>query len=247
MRDVVSVCEIPVIVLLLAGIVIIVVCIGSLVGEFLTEHRHFKVFLPKIVDELERSESDPSVDPVAVIKGSGLLLRQKRYLIELLNHPDLTDEMRESLAVGIENEERRRYDIKVKVTEVISRIAPLVGLLGTLIPLGPGIMALGEGNTEILSASLLTAFDTISLGLIIAAFAIVITAIRKRWYKDYMVTFDALMECVLDIEKDRNRRGGARGTERCATFGGTTAINERLAQEIGVPMEVPATGKEDER
>ena len=202
MRDVVSICEIPVIVLLLIGVIAIIVCLGSLIGEFFTEHRHFKVFLPKLVDSLEECTENPAMNPVTVIKKSGLLLRQKRYLIELLSHPDLSNEMRESLAVGIENEERRRYDVRVKVTEIISRIAPLIGLLGTLIPLGPGIMALGEGKTEQLSASLLTAFDTTSLGLIIAAFAIVITAIRKRWYKDYMVTFDALIECVLDVEKD---------------------------------------------
>lgn len=212
MRDIVALCEVPVVVLLLAGVVITVVLIGSLIGEYCTEHRHFKVFLPKLVDQLEATERNPVLNPVDVIKKSGLLLRQKRYLIELLSHPDLSNEMRESLAVGIENEERRRYDIRVKFTETLSRVAPLLGLLGTLIPLGPGIMALGEGNTEILSASLLTAFDTTSLGLIIAAFAMVITAIRKRWYKDYMVTFDALMECVLDIEKDGSGLG-MRGRE----------------------------------
>lgn len=36
----------------------------------------------------------------------------------------------------------------------------MLGLLGTLIPLGPGIIALGQGDTQTLSTSLLTAFDT---------------------------------------------------------------------------------------
>ena len=198
MRGIVSVCEVPVVVVLIIGVIAVLIALGSLIVEFFTEHRHFKIFLPKTVDELE----DPASDPKKVIKDSHLLLRQKRYLIELLSHPNLTDAMRESLAVGIEYQERRRYERNVKFTDILARVAPMVGLLGTLIPLGPGIMALGEGNTEMLSRSLLTAFDTTALGLIIAVLAMVISAVRKRWYKDYMVNFDALMECILEIERE---------------------------------------------
>ena len=200
LRSIVGVCETPVIILLLIALVAAVILLGSLLGEYFTEHRHFKVFLPKLVDQLEEFP-DETAD---ILKKSGLLLRQKRYLIELTRHPELTDAMRESLAVGLEYKERRRYDNAVKVTDVMSRIAPMLGLLGTLIPLGPGIMALGSGDAETLSASLLTAFDTTSLGLIIAGFCWIISAVRKSWYKDYMVSFDAIMECVLEVEKQND-------------------------------------------
>jgi biopolymer transport protein ExbB/TolQ len=164
------------------------------IAEYFTEHRQFKVFLPKLVDDLENAGTDSE----QVVRESGLLLRQKQYLIELMHHENITDEARESLAVGIEHEERRRYENRVKFTDLLSRIAPMLGLLGTLIPLGPGIMALGEANTQVLSESLLTAFDTTSLGLMIAAVALVVSHIRKRWYKDYLVSFDAVMECVVE-------------------------------------------------
>jgi biopolymer transport protein ExbB/TolQ len=68
-------------------------------------------------------------------------------------------------------------------------------------------MALGAGDTQTLSQSLLTAFDTTSLGLIVAAFAMIVSAVRSRWYKDYMVSFDAAMECVLEIEKQKFAQG----------------------------------------
>ena len=210
MRDVVAICEVPVIVLLLVGVVLVLFCVGWVIVEYFTERRHFKVFLPKLVDAIEA----PGSNPAEVVKKSKLLLRQKRFLIELTSHPQLDSTARESLAVGIEYDERKRYDGYVKITEVISRVAPLLGLLGTLIPLGPGIMALGTGDTEILSASLLTAFDTTSVGLLTAAVAIVITTVRKRWYKDYMVKFDAAMECILDVEKNRDGRRGEEPTWR---------------------------------
>ena len=153
MRSVVSVCQVPVIVLLLTAALLMVIVLGTLLGEYFSERRHFNVALPKLVDDLRASGNMTSEDTRAVILSSGLLARQKRLLCELTCHPDVTPEMRESLAVGLEFKEQRRYDGTVKITDVAARVAPLLGLLGTLIPLGPGIMALGSGDTETLSAS----------------------------------------------------------------------------------------------
>ncbi|MDR3316439.1 MAG: MotA/TolQ/ExbB proton channel family protein [Coriobacteriales bacterium] len=202
MRTIIGACQTPVVVLLLVAAVFVLGCIGSLVVEYFTEHRRFKVFLPRLVDELEAAGRNSR----EAIEGSGLLLRQKQYLIELTLHPELDDIMRESLAEGLEYGEQRRYDIITKITDLASRIAPMLGLLGTLIPLGPGILALSTGDTATLSASLLVAFDTTALGLIIAGFALIISAIRKRWYKDYMISFAAAMECVLLMQSNPGGR-----------------------------------------
>jgi biopolymer transport protein ExbB/TolQ len=78
------------------------------------------------------------------------------------------------------------------------KLGPMFGLLGTLIPLGPGIIALGRGDTYTLSSSLLTAFDTTIAGLIAAAVATVISTIRKRWYSRYVGLMEAVMECLLE-------------------------------------------------
>jgi biopolymer transport protein ExbB/TolQ len=207
LRTVVGACQTPIIVLLLASAVFIVGCLGSLLVEYLTEHRRFKVFLPKLVDDLKANAQDP----YEVITQSGLLMRQKRYLTELTRHSAIGDNMRESLAVGLVYQEQRRYDGVVKITDLAARIAPMLGLLGTLIPLGPGILALGNGDTETLAGSLLIAFDTTSLGLMIAGVALIISAIRKRWYKDYMVTFNAATECVLEVEAGSTGADGVGG------------------------------------
>lgn len=213
MRDVVSVCLVPVIVLLMIGIIITALCVGWIIVEIFTERRHFNVYLPKLIDELDESRAKGIDDTRAAIVKSGLLLRQKRVLIELTSHPNLPAEMRESMAVDLEFREQRHYDGIVKVTDLMSKVAPMLGLLGTLIPLGPGIMALSTGDTASLSESLLTAFDTTSLGLICACVCMVISAVRKRWYKTYMVAFDAVMECVLEVEKTRSVVSGANNTK----------------------------------
>jgi biopolymer transport protein ExbB/TolQ len=196
MRTIVGACQLPVIVLLLVGAAAALVCVASVVTEYFTEHRRFKVFLPRLMDELK--EAGPGgVDKV--IKASGLLMRQKRYLVELTLHPQFSSTLLESMAAGLERQEKRRYDAIVKVSDMAARITPMLGLLGTLIPLGPGIIALSTGDTSTLSASLTTAFDTTSMGLMEAAVFMLVSAVRGRWYKEYLLSFDAILESVVEI------------------------------------------------
>jgi biopolymer transport protein ExbB/TolQ len=196
MRTIVGACQLPVIVLLLVGAACALVCLASVVTEYFTEHRRFKVFLPRLLDELKDAGPDGVAD---VVKASGLLMRQKRYLVELTLHPRFSPALLETMAAGLEQTERRRYDIIVRITDMAARITPMLGLLGTLIPLGPGIIALSTGDTATLSASLTTAFDTTSMGLMEAAVFMLISAVRGRWYKDYLLNFDAVMEAIVEI------------------------------------------------
>ncbi len=197
LRTISGALETPVIVILLVFIVAVIVLLGSLVAEFFTERRRLKVRMPILVEAL-RGEDVPIAH---TIEGSGLLKRQKKALTELTSHPELTNVMREALAVRLLEEEKSRFDNIVRISEVIARLGPMLGLLGTLIPLGPGIVALGQGDTYTLSTSLLTAFDTSGGGLVCAAVAWVISTIRKGWYNNYMSILDTVMECVLEVMK----------------------------------------------
>jgi len=51
------------------------------------------------------------------------------------------------------------------------QLGPILGLLGTLIPLGPGLAALGSGDIVTLAEALTVAFDTTVTGLVIGALA----------------------------------------------------------------------------
>jgi biopolymer transport protein ExbB/TolQ len=203
MRTIVGACQLPVIVFLLVGAVVALACTASVVTEYFTEHRRFKVFLPRLMDELKEAGADGVGE---VVKASGLLMRQKRYLVELTLHPRFSSALLESMAAGLERQERRRYENIVKISDMAARITPMLGLLGTLIPLGPGIIALSTGDTSTLSASLTTAFDTTSMGLMEAAVFMLISAVRGRWYKEYLLSFDAILESVVEILGDR--KGG---------------------------------------
>jgi len=198
LRTMASSLQTPVIALLIALVIVIIVILGMLIAEVFTERLHFKVSLPRLVDDLRHR-----ADTADVIERSELLRRQKDALLELLSHPDIDEASRESLAVNLVAQEQAHFDIRVKVTDTIAKVAPMLGLMGTLIPLGPGLIAIGEGNTEVLSQSLLIAFDTTILGLIVAAVALVVSAIRKTWYAKYMAAFETAAECTLQIANEQ--------------------------------------------
>lgn len=196
LRAVASALQQPVVFILIILIVVTIFLAGTLIAEVFTERIRLKVKMPKLVDDLKNEE----ISTKECIESSGLLKRQKAALIELTNHKEITNSMREALAIRLLYQEQSRYDNIVKISDIIAKLGPMFGLLGTLIPLGPGIIALGQGDTYTLSNSLLIAFDTTIAGVAAAAVASVISTIRKGWYANYMSILESLMECILEVE-----------------------------------------------
>lgn len=198
LRAVASALQTPVIVILLVLIAVTIVMAGTLIAELFTERLHMKAKLPALLNAMQKKEK-----PLAeIVSGSGLLKRQQRALLTVCAQQELTPLKRESLAAELLEDERAHYDLRTKITDLVMKLGPMFGLLGTLIPLGPGIIALGRGDTYTLSTSLLTAFDTTIAGLIAAAVATVLSAIRKRWYARYMGQLSSVMECLLEAMED---------------------------------------------
>ena len=197
LRFIASRLQIPVIILLLVLIATTLALTGWIIAELFTEHRHLKVELPKLLDKIR--DGKDSIEEC--ISSSGLLKHQKEALLELTRHPSYDGVMLDALAIRMIEEEQARYDRNIKISELVSRLGPMCGLLGTLIPLGPGIIAMGQGDTYTLSVSLLTAFDTTICGLACAAITTVISTVRRTWYKNYMSIFETVTEFVVEAVK----------------------------------------------
>ncbi len=75
----------------------------------------------------------------------------------------------------------------------LSRFGPSLGLMGTLIPLGPALVGLAAGDLQMMSNNLVIAFATTVVGLLIGTLATFILGIKKRWHQAdaLLVTFAA--------------------------------------------------------
>ena len=203
LRAVSSALQIPTIIILILLILLTVVMLGSFVAEIFSERRSLKMNIPKLVDDLQGKSSEQMKE---VIKASGLLKRQKAAVEELISRPDYADDTREALARQLIADEESRYAKITKITDLTARVAPMFGLMGTLIPLGPGLIALGEGDAATLAESLLIAFDTTVAGLISGAVSYVVSGIRKGWYEEYMIGLETIMETVLDVQTNERKK-----------------------------------------
>ena len=200
LRTIAAAMRIPVMIILILFIAFSAFCIGWIIAEYFRERRHMDYSLPALLDKLKSG----SESLTQTIESSGLLIRQKSALLELTKHPDFSEDMLNSLADNIIEKEQSHYDRVLSITNLISKLAPMAGLLGTLIPLGPGIIALGNGDTMTLSESMLTAFDTTIAGLISAGVCLIHT-IRKRWYEGYMSDIETLVDSVVNIQLENRQ------------------------------------------
>jgi len=96
--------------------------------------------------------------------------------------------------------ERILSEIEIEASERCSRmnlwirIGPMLGLMGTLIPMGPALVGLSAANIEVMAGNLIVAFSTTVIGLLIGALCALMSVTRRHWYvrdlsnMEYMVS-----------------------------------------------------------
>ena len=150
-------------------------------------------------DLLDRFQNKNAGEIMIEIENSRLFRRQKAALSELARHSHLPAASLQALARRLLASEELHCSKITATTDLVARLGPMIGLMATLIPLGPGLIALGQGDTKTLADSLLTAFDATVTGLAAAGVAFAISRLRKRWYEDYLSALEALLESLLEV------------------------------------------------
>jgi biopolymer transport protein ExbB/TolQ len=186
--------EIPAIIILILAVVVVLFQLGGVIVEFFVERLKKKPNVSLILVELSGQNR---THMKAVIESSPFQERQKSVFLKLLKSNVTAPDELKLLATQLLTDEEIRLNKRVVVTDIIARIAPMFGLMATLIPLGPGLIALGQGDTHALADSLLTAFDATVSGLAAAGVAYIISKVRKRWYQTDLTTVESILEGIL--------------------------------------------------
>jgi len=71
---------------------------------------------------------------------------------------------------------------RLEVSRLVSRIAPMLGLVATMIPMGPALKGLADGQLQEVSANLMVAFSAVIIALIAASLTYWTVNVRRRWY-----------------------------------------------------------------
>ncbi|MCK4651691.1 MAG: MotA/TolQ/ExbB proton channel family protein [Methanosarcinales archaeon] len=123
---------------------------------------------------------------------SGFCGAVKRLVAE---HRNPSDEDMLSVKIGrLLQEYEAEAGRKLGNTRLLIRVGPMLGLMGTLIPLGPALLGLSAGNIEQLANNLVIAFTSTVVGLLIGAVSLTVASVRQRWYSQDLDDMEYMAE-----------------------------------------------------
>lgn len=177
---------VPVIVLLIFFFIRAILLIGGFFGQYLTVRRTSAMLTEK----------------TAVLKESGLeefeaALPQKSnapvvgYIRELL--AARTDDARMDLLLS---EYEIAADKNLSTSRILTKMGPILGLMGTLIPMGPALVGLANGDIASMAYNMQVAFATTVIGLVVSAIGFVTQQARERWYVKDLSTLEYVAQVI---------------------------------------------------
>ncbi len=188
---------IPVIVGLLAFMLYAIISFGGLISEYTSRIRISTDQIEKIISDFTNVGTSEGIKEV--MEKSDVPTGYKNIIIKIASHPELGSKSREALARKLIEQEEAMAAKSLEKTDIVTRLGPTLGLMGTLIPMGPGLAALGSGDINTLANAIIIAFDTTVVGLAAGGIAYVISKVRRRWYEEYLSNVDALCEAALEV------------------------------------------------
>lgn len=186
----------PVMILIVVGLIVVILCIGGLINERISRKAISSEELESLVRDVSFSQSHSEIEKY--IEESNLFDFQKNVLVKIANNYDIGSEARKALASELISAEETKLIKSTNKTDVLVRVGPILGLLGTLIPLGPGLAALGSGDIVTLAEALTVAFDTTVTGLVIGALAYLVSKFKKQWYESDLIVLETIAEAELE-------------------------------------------------
>ncbi|MFR8878218.1 MAG: MotA/TolQ/ExbB proton channel family protein [Methanobrevibacter smithii] len=186
----------PVMILIVVGLIVVILCIGGLINERISRKAISSEELESLVRNVSFSQSHGEIEKH--IEESNLFDFQKNVLVKIANNHDIGSEARKALASELISAEETKLIKSTNKTDVLVRVGPILGLLGTLIPLGPGLAALGSGDIVTLAEALTVAFDTTVTGLVIGALAYLVSKFKKQWYESDLIVLETIAEAELE-------------------------------------------------
>ncbi|SMC39379.1 outer membrane transport energization protein ExbB [Desulfocicer vacuolatum DSM 3385] len=96
---------------------------------------------------------------------------------------------------------------KIDRLRILVRAAPSLGLIGTLIPMGTGLAALGQGDLSRLSSDLVIAFTTTVVGMTVGITAFFMYTVKRRWIEEDVKNLELAAELIAGVTEEKEDTG----------------------------------------
>lgn len=183
---------VPVVVLLILFFLRSLLMLGNFFGQYLQTRKTDKVFREKIMN-LTSETLDDFRKSLPENPKSPLL----KTLVLLMDSAD-SRPRRQLLLSDYEV----AADKDMALSKTLSKMGPMLGLMGTLIPMGPALVGLSTGDISSMAYNMQVAFATTVVGLFSAAIGFITQQVKQRWYTQDLNRLEFVSE-VLDGREPR--------------------------------------------
>ena len=177
---------VPVIVGLLYFFVNSILLLGIFFNQYLTHSKQTKL-LKKTLDSLR-------ADDMEKLKVEASKLPQSNFTGFLCN---IIEAPSKAYSNRLLADYEVRADAELGKYKLLTKFGPILGLMGTLIPMGPALAGLATGDVASMAYNMQIAFATTVVGLFVGAIGYVLLQIKQRWF----VAELADLEFIADLKE----------------------------------------------
>ena len=95
-------------------------------------------------------------------------------------------------------------DAELGKAKVLVKFGPILGLMGTLIPMGPALAGLSTGDIASMAYNMQVAFSTTVLGLFAGAVGFILLQVKQRWFTSDLADLDFLADLLKENFKNKS-------------------------------------------
>ncbi len=184
----------PVIVSLLLLFAWSLALLGSLISEYTSRHGALSE-----LEELSLKTARLNRDGRTEEASEALKIYKGPRLLSLA-----FEQIGRSLETGLFNLkfEKILQDIELSMARALEpvrigvKVGPILGLMGTLIPMGPALLGLSQGDIKSLADNLVIAFATTVIGLVVGGICYGTMVIRTRWYRQDLSDLEYAVDLI---------------------------------------------------
>ena len=183
---------VPVIVLLILLFFRSLLLVGSFFGQYVSIRKTDKVIREQM-ETLHVDNVDHLAEKLPEKSNSLVVMFMKRILAEQQNKAQV-----QRLLANFEI----AADKDLAISKTLTKLGPILGLMGTLIPMGPALVGLSTGNIASMAYNMTVAFATTVIGLVAGAIGFLTQQVKQRWYLQDMTN----LECLGGVFYEKNEK-----------------------------------------
>lgn len=186
---------IPTIILLLIFFLRALMLIGTFYGMYIQKLKFNKAF-KTLLDKLDKENV---YELLSNVKADNKLLISI-FLKRLLNVKKTNvhlDKLLNDFEIACQKD--------LSGSQTLAKLGPVLGLMGTLIPMGPALVGLAAGDIESMAVNMQVAFATTVIGLLTGAVGFVVMQIKRRWFAADVSNFEFVTELLKQANKASNK------------------------------------------